>query len=127
MSRSTAIAEAAERPHAASPRRAVPFKSPSYPLRIHFAERAEYEERLRSIEERLQAVRSQLDAMGAGPDRSRAERLYVRIMGARDQVAETVRRLPLETGDLYLEDKERYIEAVAAFERADRCWQERGA
>ena len=55
---------------AASPRPIVPFKSPTYPPRVHFAERAELEERLRSIEERLQAVRQKLDAMGTSPARA---------------------------------------------------------
>jgi hypothetical protein len=128
VSTSTAITEAADhhaasQDHAASPRPAVPFKSPTYPLRTHFAERAELEQRLRSIEERLQAVRRQLDALGSRPDPSGLERLYVQMLGARDQVAEAVRRLPLETGALYDEDKERYTEAVAAFDRAHRRWE----
>ncbi len=122
MSTTTAISEAAEH-HAASPRPVVPFKSPTYPPRVHFAERAELEQRLRSIEERIQAVRRQLDAMVGKPDRAGAERLYFQMLGARDQVAEAVRRLPLETGALYDEDKERYTEAVAAFERAFRRWE----
>jgi hypothetical protein len=122
VSTTTAISEATE-PQSASPRPAVPFKSPTYPVRNHFAERAELEARLRSIDERIQAVRRQLDAMGSRPDRSGAERYYIQMLGARDQVAEAVRRLPLETGALYDEDKERYTEALAAFERADRRWE----
>jgi hypothetical protein len=120
VSTSTAITEVAELQHPASPRPSVPFKSPTYPLRTHFDERAELHEKLRSIEERLQAVRRQLDALGGRPDRSVSERLYVQMLGARDQVAEAVGRLPLETGVLYDEDRERYNEALAAFERADR-------
>jgi hypothetical protein len=126
VSTSTAITEAAEQQHAASPRPVVPFKSPTYPLRTHFAERAELEERLRSIEGRIQAVRRQLNALGGRPDRSGPERLYFQMLGARDQVAEAVRRLPLETGALYDEDKERYTEALAAFERAYRRWESGG-
>jgi hypothetical protein len=45
------------------------------------------------------------------------------MLGARDQIAEGVRRLPLETGALYDEDHERYKEAVAAFERVYRRWE----
>ena len=45
------------------------------------------------------------------------------MLGARDQVAETVRRLPLETGALYDEDKERYEDALAAFDRVYRRWE----
>jgi hypothetical protein len=121
VSTTTAISEAAEQ-HSASPRPVVPFKSPTYPLRTHFAERAELEDRLRSIEERLQAVRRQLDAQVGRPDRAGPERLYFQMLGARDQVAEAVHRLPLETGALYDKDKERYNEGVAAFERAFRRW-----
>jgi hypothetical protein len=123
VSTTTAITEAAEQQRAASPRPAIPFKSPTYPPRTHFVERAELNERLRSIEERLQAVRRQLDADVGRPDRSGPERLYFQMLGARDQVAEAARRLPLETGALYDEDKERYTEALAAFERAYRRWE----
>ena len=37
-------------------------------------------------------------------------RLYHQMQGARDQVAEAVRRLPLEVGGLYHEDHERFTE-----------------
>jgi hypothetical protein len=122
VSTTTANSEATEH-HSASPRPIVPFKSPTYPPRVHFAERTELEERLRSIEERLQMVQQKLDGWGSRPDRAVLERLYFQMLGARDQVAEAVRRLPLETGALYDEDKERYEEAVAAFERADCRWE----
>ena len=123
MSTTTAISEAAEQPHGGSPRPVVPFKSPTYPLRVHFHERGELEQQLRSAEERIQAARRKLDVMGSHPDRARLERLYFQMLGARDQIAEGVRRLPLETGALYDEDKERYTEALAAFERAYRRWE----
>ena len=126
MSTSTAITEAAEQPHGASPRPVVPFKSPSYPVRNHFHERGELEQQLRSIEQRLQGVRQKLDVMGHHADKAGLERLYFQMLGARDQVAEGVRRLPLETGALYDEDKERYAEAVAAFERVYRRWEAGG-
>jgi hypothetical protein len=122
VSTTTAISEAAQQ-HSVSPRPMVPFKSPTYPLRIHFAEAAELKERLSSIEERLAAVRRKLDALGSHQDRAAFEQLYFQMLGARDQVAEGVRRLPLETGALYDEDKERYTEALAAFERAFRRWE----
>jgi hypothetical protein len=84
------------------------------------------EERLRTCEERLLAARQKLDSLGHSPDRDGLERLYVQLLGARDQVAEAVRRLPLETGALYDEDRERYEEAVAAFERTYRRWESGG-
>ena len=122
MSTSTAMTEAAEH-QSASPRPKVPFKSPTYPLRVHFGERAALEGRLRACEDRIQAVRQELGAMGNRPERADRERLYFQMLGARDQIAETVRRMPLETGALYDEDKERYEEAVAAFERLYGSWE----
>ena len=126
MSTSTAITEAAEQPHGASPRPAVPFKSPTYPVRNHFLERGDLEAKLRSADERIQAVRQKLDVMGTHPDRAGLERIYFQMVGARDQIAEGVRRLPLETGALYDEDHERYAEAVAAFDRVYRRWESGG-
>jgi hypothetical protein len=122
VSTTTAISEAGEQ-HKTSPRPVVPFKSPTYPPRVHFAERAALEQTLRTSEERLQLVRRKLDVLGSHPDRAGFERLYFQLLGARDQIAEGVRRLPLETGALYEEDKERFEEAVAAFERAFQRWE----
>jgi hypothetical protein len=45
------------------------------------------------------------------------------MLGARDQVYETARRLPGETGDLYEEDRHRLEEAVAALDRVERAWR----
>ncbi len=122
MSTTTVITEATEQ-HSASPRPIIPFKSPTYPPRVHFGERPELEGCVRSIEERLQTVRQKLGTLGNSPERAALERLYFQMLGARDQIAEAVRRLPLETGALYDEDKERYNAAVAAFERAFRRWE----
>ena len=44
------------------------------------------------------------------------------MLGARDQIAEAVRRLPMEVGGLYEEDRHRLDEAVAALERLSRTW-----
>jgi hypothetical protein len=99
-----------------------PFKSPSYPPRVHFHERAALQESLRSCEERLQGIRNKLETLGNHPQKAAHERVYHQMLGARDQVAETVGRLPLETGALYAEDKERYEIALAAFDRVYRRW-----
>jgi len=48
------------------------------------------------------------------------------MLGARDQVAESVRRIPLETGGLYHEDKERFEQALAAFDRVLQRWVKAG-
>jgi hypothetical protein len=98
------------------------FKNPSYPQREHLHEKPKLEESLRSNEERLQALQKKLSALGNRSERARFERLYFQMLGARDQMAEAVRRLPIETGELYDEDRERYEQAVAAFDRAYRQW-----
>jgi hypothetical protein len=54
-------------------------------------------------------------------------RLYSQMQGARDQVAEAVRRLPMEVGGLYHEDHERLEQAKAAIERTWRRWEKAGA
>lgn len=125
MSTTTAITEASE-PESANARPKVPFKSPTYPPRVHFAERAEMEQTLSSIDERIQAARRKLETLGERPERARMDRILFQMLGARDQVAEAVRRLPLETGALYDEDRERYDQALAAFERTHRRWEAGG-
>ncbi len=122
MSESSRNSEIANQPPDGSPAR-NPYKSPTYPQRVHFRERGTLEESLRSCEERIQAMRQKLDTLGNHPQREAYERIYHQMLGARDQIAETVRRLPLETGSLYDEDKERYEQAVAACNRAFGRWE----
>jgi hypothetical protein len=50
-------------------------------------------------------------------------RLYHQLLGARDQIAECARRMPLETGELYQEDKERFAQATGALERVWQRWE----
>ena len=50
------------------------------------------------------------------------ERMLHQMQGARDQVADAVRRLPMETNDLYEEDRHRLEEAVAALTRLFERW-----
>ena len=45
------------------------------------------------------------------------------MLGARDQVADAARRLPMETGDLYEEDKHRLEAGVAALDRVFQKWE----
>jgi hypothetical protein len=99
-----------------------PFKNPSYPQRIHLRERAHWESVLKSCEERIAKAKSNLDVLGPGPNRAAFERLYVQMLGARDQVADAGRRMPGETGDLYEEDRHRLEEAVAALDRVLKRW-----
>ena len=97
-------------------------KNPSYPQRVHVGERAEWKTLLKTWEERIAQARPKLDAMGQGPEREAHERMYAQMLGARDQIAEGARRLPMEVGGLYEEDRHRVAEAVAALERLFRRW-----
>ena len=99
-----------------------PLKNPSYPQRIHIHERAHWQEVLRQCEERVAKARQQLNVIGDGPNRAAFARLYVQMLGARDQVADAARRLPGEVGDLYEEDRHRLDEALAALDRVARRW-----
>lgn len=103
-----------------------PYKSPTYPPRVHLQEREALQKALVSCEERIRAIRLKLDTLASHPRRAEFERIYHQMLGARDQINETVRRLPLETGSLYDEDKERYAEAVAACERSYARWEALG-
>ncbi len=103
-----------------------PFHNPSYPARTHFQERAELEESLRAAEERVSAARQKLSAIANHPQQAALVRLYHQMMGAHDQIADCVRRIPLEAAGLYEEDKERHVQAVAALEWTWRKWQAAG-
>src|SRR4051794_26193155 len=100
-----------------------PLKNPSYPERIHLHERAHWQQVLRSCETRIAGALEKLNVIKPGPQRAEFERLYAQMIGARDQVADAVRRLPLETGDLYSEDRHRVEEAVAALGRVLTRWE----
>jgi hypothetical protein len=100
-----------------------PWKNPSYPQRIHVHERPKWNEVLRSCEQRIATAKKKLDVIPPGPNRQAFDRLYAQMLGARDQVADAARRLPMETGDLYEEDKHRLEEAVAALDRVFQRWE----
>jgi len=99
-----------------------PFRNPSYPQRTHYAERPQLEETLRTWEQKISTVTGKLTALGNHPGRVTYERLFHQMQGARDQMAEAVRRMPLETGALYEEDRERFEVAVAALGRLFESW-----
>ncbi|RUL82084.1 hypothetical protein [Tautonia sociabilis] len=109
-------------PNQAAPSRAVVPKNPSYPERVHVAERPRLEGILRDWEARIAEAKRKLDVLGPSADRPKFERLYAQMLGARDQIAEAVRRMPMEVGDLYEEDEHRLHEAVAALERLFKAW-----
>jgi hypothetical protein len=107
----------------ASSRGTEPYHNPSYPVRDHFSERSKLEEALRSCEERVTAARRKLDARGNVAGIAEGVRLYHQLLGVRDQIAECARRMPLETGELYEEDAERFKQAMAALERVWARWE----
>ncbi len=100
--------------------------NPSYPLRVHVLERAQLEEALRSCDQRLNLALQKLNVLGNHPEKPRFLRLYHQMQEARDQVAEAVRRLPMEVGGLYHEDHERFQNAMQALERVSARWQKGG-
>jgi len=92
-------------------------RSPSYPQRVHIRERAQWQATLAKCEETLAAARQKFADLGPGADREQSSLLLAQLAGARDQIADAVRRLPMEVGGLYEEDKHRVAEAEKAVER----------
>ncbi len=88
-----------------------PRRSPTYPQRAHIRERAHWQSVLEGWDARIAAATSRV---GASPD---SGKIFGQMAGARDQMADAVRRMPMEVGDMYEEDKHRLEEAVAALER----------
>ena len=111
-------------PPAAGKLAADPYRSPTYPERVHVHERGQLEEALRTCDQRLSAALQKLNVLANHAEKPRFVRLYHQMRGARDQVAEAVRRLPLEAGGLYNEDRERFLQAVEAMERTWRRWEQ---
>jgi hypothetical protein len=100
-----------------------PYRNPSYPQRDHFSERSRLEEALRTSEVRIDAARRKLEAGGEWTGKAKAVRYYHQLLGVRDQIAESCRRIPLEAGELYEEDKERFEHATAALELVWERWE----
>ena len=101
---------------------ADPKKNPSYPGRQHLREKGHWQGILRDADEQIAPFSQRLNATADNPDRPKYERLYAQMCGARDQIADAIRRLPGETGDLYEEDKHRVEEAVTALNRLAQRW-----
>jgi hypothetical protein len=88
-----------------------PSRSPSYPQRVHIRERAQWQAVLADWDAKIAA------ATARGFKGADSARSLVQMAGARDQIADAVKRLPMEVGEMYEEDKHRLEEAVAALER----------
>lgn len=99
-----------------------PFQSPTYPQRVHTAERPKWEAVLKTWQDRITAAKRKLDVVAAGPSRAPYERMFAQMLGARDQIADAVRRLPGEVGHMYHEDIHRLEQAVASLERLFARW-----
>ncbi len=99
-----------------------PLKNPSYPQRTHLHEKPRWQEVLQSCDDRIAKARQKFNVLGNSPNRAAFERLFSQMLGARDQVADAVRRIPMETGDLYAEDCHRVERAVAALDRVFQRW-----
>jgi hypothetical protein len=101
---------------------ADPKKNPSYPQRVHLLEKPHWQSVLQTVESRIAVARQKLNVLGNDSKRPAFERIYAQMLGARDQVADAVKRLPQETGGLYEEDHHRVEEAVAALDRLFQKW-----
>ena len=95
----------------AAPTDRDPNRSPSYPQRVHIGERAHWQSVLASWDQKI------AEAQALGSSGGDATRVFVQMSGARDQIADAVKRLPMEIGAMYEEDKHKLEEAVAALER----------
>jgi len=109
--------------HDKLPAVADPRKNPAYPQRTHLREKPHWQGILKTSEDRLADARQRLDVLGNDANRPAFERIYAQMLGARDQVADAVKRLPQETGDLYEEDHHRVDDAVAALDLLFRRWE----
>jgi hypothetical protein len=87
-------------------------RNPSYPQRVHIRERAAWQKRLADAEAQIAASRQSSQANRAG-----ADLILAQMAGARDQIADAIRRLPMEVGELYEEDAHRVHEAEQALKR----------
>ena len=96
-----------------------PMRSPSYPQRIHVGERARFRAILETWEDRIRKAHGELAVAKAGSPRMD---LYAQMLGARDQIADAARRLPMEVNEMYHEDHHRLDEAVAALARLFARW-----
>ena len=124
MSTPTALAEretggAAQPP---TPKHTEPFHNPSYPQRVHFHERPQLEEIVRSWDAKIEELGQTLAQPNSNQGQEARHRLYHQMLGARDQLASAARRMPLETAALYDEDHELFHLAEAALGRLVEQW-----
>lgn len=102
------------------------YRNPSYPQRVHFADRTRLEAALGSCDERLSSALQKLNVLANHAQKDLFVRFFHQLQGARDQIAEAAQRMPLEVGGLYREDEERFKQAMDAIERISREWDNAG-
>ena len=101
---------------------ADPKQNPSYPQRVHLSEKPHWQSVLQKVEDALVVARQKLNVLGNDAKRPAFEKIYAQMLGSRDQIAQAVKRLPLETGHLYEEDHHRVDNAVEALDRLFQKW-----
>ena len=99
-----------------------PRRNPSYPQRTHTAEKPQWQALLQEWTKKVEAAASRLSILGNHPKRSDFEFVYAQMRGGLDQIADAVRRMPGEVGELYEEDKHRVDQAVQSLERSFAKW-----
>ena len=100
-----------------------PRRNPSYPARIHWGERSYWQGILETWEARVTEAGKKLPELSGQANQEFYKLIYAQMLGGRDQIFESVRRLPGEVGDLYEEDKHRVEQGVAALERLFVRWE----
>ncbi len=95
-----------------------PWKSPTYPQRVHVSERPQWLALLNDCQQKVEQAGRELGTQAT----TARQRLHAQMKGALDQIADAVHRLPGEVGDLYEEDKHRLEEAKAALDRLLAQW-----
>ncbi len=89
-----------------------PMRNPSYPQRVHIRERAQWQAVLKTWDDRI------AEAIASAKGSAEANgKLIAQMAGARDQIGEAVKRLPMEVSEMYEEDKHRLENAVESLER----------
>jgi hypothetical protein len=98
-----------------------PRQNPSYPRRSHTDERPHWDAILKAWDDRIAEAAAKL---AGSANRGPLEYLHAQMLGGRDQIAMTARRLPQEVGEGYEEDLHLMERAIAALERVFKKWDE---
>ena len=108
------------------PRPTDPRHNPSYPARTHTAEGPQWRALLDEWRGKVAAATSKLSVVANHPKRADFEYVAAQMQGGLDQIADSVRRLPGEVGEVYEEDKHKVDQAVAALGRLLVRWETLG-